>query len=197
MVQLSPDSLNRAHQPKPEYHVKPEEQDWAKTQYPGNGLPRIGIQFLSSALYRTYPAMGKVMLELAKSSQVFLIGAPGQIKMERPVENAVNLMDDKLTFRQSAAVVSTCDVCISPDSALVHSARPWTSPVWLFTTIPERSESTAIGPGFRWKSPCAPAFSMLKAQISSHTGCLLREEEVRCVRVYSSRGSGGEALLNE
>lgn len=145
---------------KPEYHVNPAELNWARSRYPGKGLPRIGIQFLASAFYRSYPAMTWVMKGLAEKAQVFLFGTPGQVKLEKPVENVVNLMEDKLTFRQSAAVLATCDACVAPDSAMVHLCSALDIPCMaIYGPFPSRLRTTSnLTWAFDGKAPCAPCF---------------------------------------
>lgn len=145
---------------KPDYHVTPEEREWAIKEYPRNSLPRIGVQCMASAFYRSYPDMGKVMLELSKKADVYLFGSPGQIKTTGVNMHVHNLMDDDLTFRQSAAIVSTCDSCVAPDSALVHLCSALDIPcVALYGPFPSElrvtSEKTFC---FNGKAPCAPCF---------------------------------------
>lgn len=145
---------------KPDYHIQKEELELAHQMYPRKNLPRIGIQFLASAFYRSYPMIGKVMLELSKTAEVLLFGTPGQIQMSEPIPNVVNLMADKLGFRQSAALVSTCDVCISPDSAMVHLCSALDKPcVALYGPFPSDLRVTSnLTWAFDGKAPCAPCF---------------------------------------
>lgn len=145
---------------KPEYYVDEDELSWAESIYPDVGLPRIGIQFLASAFYRTYPQMTWVMLGLANKAQVFLFGAPGQVKLKEPTPNVVNLMDDRLSFRQSAAVLMTCDACVSPDSAMVHLCSALDKPcVALYGPFPSELRTTSnLTLAIDGKAPCAPCF---------------------------------------
>ena len=145
---------------KPEYRVTADEMDWVRSHYPSNGLPRIGIQLLASAFYRTYPKMVDVMLALSKKAQVFLIGVPGQIQLTEEIPNVVNLMDHKLDFRHSAGLVSTCDVCVSPDSALVHVCAALDIPcVALYGPFPSRLRLTSdLAHPFDGVASCAPCF---------------------------------------
>jgi len=145
---------------QPEYYVDEEELSWAEEKYPRSGLPRIGIQFLASAFYRSYPFMGKVMAELAKKTQVFLFGRPGQVKLVKPIPNVVNLMEEKLSFRQSAAIVLTCDACVSPDSAMVHLCSALDKPcVAIYGPFPSDLRTTSnLTMSLNGKAPCAPCF---------------------------------------
>jgi ADP-heptose:LPS heptosyltransferase len=161
MAQLFANQLGiRLENLKPDYYVKEEELDWAKSMYPDKGMSRIGIQFLASAFYRTYPFMGKVMVELAKKAEIFLFGTPGQIKLVEPIPNVVNLMDDKLSFRQSAAVLLTCDACVAPDSALVHLCSALDLPcLGLYGPFPSDLRTTSnLTMSLNGKAPCAPCF---------------------------------------
>jgi ADP-heptose:LPS heptosyltransferase len=145
---------------RPEYRVTEEEREWALDKYPRNSLPRIGVQCLASAFYRTYADMGKVMVELSREADVYLIGAPGQIKTEGTNEHVHNLMEDKCSFRESAAVVSTCDACVSPDSALVHLCSALDIPcVALYGPFPSELRVTSDKCfAFNGKAHCAPCF---------------------------------------
>jgi ADP-heptose:LPS heptosyltransferase len=145
---------------KPDYRVTAEEAAWAKMHLPRNGLPRVGIQLLASAFYRNYPAMPEVMLALSKYAQVLLIGTPGQIELAQDIPNVTNLMGHRLDFRQSAALVSTCDACVSPDSVLVHLAAALDIPcVSLYGPFPSllRVASDLAHP-FDGVASCAPCF---------------------------------------
>lgn len=144
----------------PDYKVLPEELEWAKTEFPKTDLPRIGIQVMASALCRTYPHTITVMTELAKKAQVLLLGTPGQIQLTQSMENVINLMDHKLSFRHSAALVSTCDVCVSPDSALVHLCSALDVPcICLYGPFPSDLRLTSPKAyAFNGIAPCAPCF---------------------------------------
>lgn len=145
---------------KPDYFVTAEEIDWVMDHYPSNGLPRIGVQLLASAFYRTYPKMIDLMLALSKEAQVFLLGAPGQVELTEEIPNVVNLMGHKLDFRQSAGLVSSCDVCVSPDSALVHICAALDIPcVGLYGPFPSRLRLTSdLAHPFDGVASCAPCF---------------------------------------
>jgi ADP-heptose:LPS heptosyltransferase len=145
---------------KPEYHVTPEEKEWAIKHYPRNSRPRIGMQCMASAFYRTYPDMGKVMVKLSKDADVYLIGAPGQIETKGVNPYVHNLMADKLNFRQSASVISTCDSCVAPDSALVHLCSALDIPcVGLYGPFPSNLRVTSDRTFcFNGRASCSPCF---------------------------------------
>ena len=105
------------------YVVTDEERGWAERVYPKKGKHRVAIQIEASARNRTYPFHNLQVVAglLAQAGfEVVLFGAPGAIaKVEGPF---VNLTADNLTFRQSCAVLSTCDAAVAPDSSLCHVA---------------------------------------------------------------------------
>ena len=172
---------------KPSYHVTPKEEEWAWTQYPSKGkLPRIGIQFFASGLYRSYPKMDAVMMALSKDAQVFLMGSPGQIELQKEVPNITNLMGHRLNFRQSASVVSTCDSCVSPDSALVHLCSALDVPcVGLYGPFPSRlRSSSSVAYMFDGVAPCAPCFFHAETSTQFPLGMPCAECK-RCVALES------------
>lgn len=144
-----------------EYHLDENEKKWALAKYPrNNGLPRIGIQVLASAFCRTYPQMQMVMADLAKKAEVYLFGSPGQLVLEKEFPNIHNLTADNLTFRESAAVLATCNCCVSPDSAMVHIASALDVPcVALYGPFPSGLRITSMkAVVIEGKAPCAPCF---------------------------------------
>jgi ADP-heptose:LPS heptosyltransferase len=148
---------------RPHYIVSEKEQRWAEKKFPrpyGKFAPRIAVQFLASALYRSYPAMQKVVINLSKVADVFLFGAPGQVTLKTAIPDVTNLMEQKLTFRKSAAILETCDSCVSPDSALVHLCSALGIPcVALYGPFPaELRISSMSTTALQGHAPCAPCF---------------------------------------
>jgi len=145
---------------QPNFEITEDEIQWALTTYPRNNLPRIGIQVMASAFCRTYTQMPTVMTKLAKKAQVLLFGSPGQIELEEPIENVINLMSHKLSFRQSASLVASCDVCVSPDSSLVHVCSALEVPcIGIYGPFPSELRITSpLSFSFNGKAPCAPCF---------------------------------------
>lgn len=135
------------------------ETAWAKERFPRIDKPRVGIQVQASALNRTYPfeALEKVAANLVVAGcEVFLFGNPGSLESD---DRYVNLSALNLTFRQSGAVVETCDVMITPDSSLCHVAAALNIPtVALFGPFPSRLR-TAYQPSvyaIDGYAPCSP-----------------------------------------
>jgi ADP-heptose:LPS heptosyltransferase len=127
-------SLTTDEERKTDYIVTAEEMDWAVTTYApiyhnGARRKRIGIQMAASSPTRSYhpKLMGEVLKELTDAGhELMLFGSPGSLgddlvpKMHR--DTIRNLAADRLTFRQSAAVLQTCDAVLAPDSSLMHLA---------------------------------------------------------------------------
>lgn len=104
------------------YHVTTEEAESAKVEFPRGDQARIGIQVSASGKCRIYPHILDVAKRLWRDGhEVFLFGAPGEFRSDMP-EGVVNLMMLNKPFRESCAILGTCDVLVGPDSALVHVA---------------------------------------------------------------------------
>ena len=108
------------------YEVDPEARLWVAENWPKRGR-RVGVQLMASAPSRTYP--GEQMVEVITrllnelEAEVFLLGAPGSIVLERNESGRlVNLTAHRATWGQSAAAIESCDVVLGPDSAAVHLA---------------------------------------------------------------------------
>lgn len=145
---------------KPEYHISAKERAWADETYPKT-TPRIAVQFIASTLTRTYPRMEAVIKQLAKEVEVFIFGMPGQIELTIPIDNVTNLAADNLSFRQSAAVLSACDACVAPDSALVHLCSALDVPcVGIYAPFPSELRTTSpLNRALNGRgAPCAPCF---------------------------------------
>jgi ADP-heptose:LPS heptosyltransferase len=171
---------------KPQYHVSDKELSWVRSAYPHIGKKRIGIQFLASGLYRSHPSMGSVVKELAKEHEVFLFGSPGQLTLKDPMDNVTNLMDDGLSFRESAAVLSTCDVCVAPDSALVHLSSALDIPcVALYGPFPADlriSHPKAVA--LQGHAECAPCFFHARSSTDFPAGMPCTKKG-RCIAMES------------
>lgn len=126
----------------PAYVVKPSEAIWCNEQFPRvNGTRRVCIQVGASAIARVYPQklMGEAVGKMVQRGwEVFLLGERGEIKLPEKTPALIrNLSDMGLTFRQSAAVVNTCDAFVGNDSALLHVAGALSVPgVGLYGPFP-------------------------------------------------------------
>lgn len=132
---------------------------WSRTP----GKPRVGIQVHASARCRSYPneqlAIVIGML-LARDWEVFLFGAPGSIQAT-DTPGVTNLTTRGLSIRHSAAVLTTCDVVLAPDSAITHLAGALSLPtVALYGPFPWRLRTVYHPKTFALtgRGDCAPCF---------------------------------------
>lgn len=142
------------------FFLQPEEIALAQERYPRR-KKRVGVQFFASSPVRSYPAklMVKACRELMQQGwEVFLFGATGQINSDDG-PGLVNLTKrtPPVTFRESAAILKTCDACIAPDSALCHVAGALGVP------------TVALYGPFPWQLRTAYALSV--HAISGHGAC--------------------------
>lgn len=142
------------------YQVTEAERSFAVAKFPRTGRRRVGIQATASSAVRTYPAplLVDVINDLvARDIEVFVFGKPNEV--DCALAGVTNLADQALTFRQSAAVMSTCDVMLVPDSGLLHVAQALGIPtVALFASF---DASLRVIPGapvkvLQAKADCAP-----------------------------------------
>lgn len=149
---------------RPDYIPKDEETKWAEEKFPKSNRKRFGVQYMASALYRSYPLTEDVIqLLLSRGHDVFLFGAVGQLAMAKETTDGLtNLTDPSLecTFRRSAAVAKTCDCIISPDSAMVHLASALEVPyVGLYGPMPANLRGSGKeGKGLQGVAECSPCF---------------------------------------
>ena len=147
------------------FHLTAEEMAAALERYPRNSKKRAGIQVFSSSPVRSYPP--KLTVETARELmrrgwELFLFGSPGQVNSDSG-PGIVNLTQRQppASFRESAAILKTCDVCIAPDSSLCHIAGILEIPtVALYGSFPWQLR-TAYAPSIyaiNGHGPCAPCF---------------------------------------
>lgn len=147
------------------YVVTEDERNWVKWAYPRiNGVRRLCIQTNASGRARTYPMpkTGQVIAAmLAKKWEVFLLGAPGEIKVAEP-RPGLRIVSDDATFRQRAALIETADCFFGPDSSLTHIAGALEVPAvalygpfpWQVRTAYNPTTHPITGTGFS----CNPCF---------------------------------------
>ncbi len=108
---------------KPTFDLNPEDAILAGvvTHKP---RPVCGIQPIASVANRSYhlQKVAHLIAQLTASGwDVWLFGSEGQIpQMQKEVPHVLDLSRRGLTFRQSAAWLSYCDVFVGVDSALIH-----------------------------------------------------------------------------
>jgi ADP-heptose:LPS heptosyltransferase len=107
---------------KMRYFVSTEEMVASELEFPRTKAKRVGIQLGASGRCRIYPYTHWVAEMLWRECrEVFLFGKPGELKTNGQ-NGIVNLTALNKTFRESCAILATCDVVVGPDSALVHVA---------------------------------------------------------------------------
>lgn len=126
---------------KPDFFLSMDERDWAFNNYPNARKKRCAIQPKASSVARDYPQemWTDVIRRLHQEEwDVVLLGAPDELKFKGSmIPHVWNCTVDKLTFRQSAAVLSTANVFLGPDSSLIHVAGALSTPaLGLFSTVP-------------------------------------------------------------
>jgi hypothetical protein len=112
--------------------------------------PRVGVQLAASAYNRTPSAelMRVVLASLYHEEwEIIIFGSPGSTQgifdqltgkvRELVLARVHDAAEARLTFRESAAAATTCDVLLVPDSAMLHVAGALKIPcVALFGPIP-------------------------------------------------------------
>lgn len=108
---------------KPVYTVTTNELVAATTVHPHIALPdnkrrpRLGLQIHPSSQVRAYPHWNRIIHELLKRGwDIMLLGAKDGIKGGPPELKDCSAM----SFREAAAVLSTCDVFLGPDSSFFN-----------------------------------------------------------------------------
>lgn len=172
-----------------DYAVLKHEILWAQKTWPwekqgAQRAPRLGIQVRSGVRCRTYPMakLCEVAGHLATLGwEIGLLGNDGDAR--GPVETGVmrNWTAAGLTFRQSCALMHTCDVVLGPDSALLHVAGALGIPaVGLFGPIPKelRLYPETAATSLQGRGKCAPCFFHARGGIQFPENCPTRERGV-------------------
>lgn len=146
------------------YHLTEKERIGATTMFaPRANTPRLGVQVIASSRSRTYShdlLEQAVSLLHRKGWEIYFFGPPHSILIAEE-DRVVNLSLRGFNFRQSAAVLSTCDVVLAPDSALCHLAGALDLPtVALYGPFPYQIRTKYHPKTFALsgKGPCAPCF---------------------------------------
>lgn len=162
---------------RPDYKVSANEAIWANESFPRHRrMKRCAIQPRTSGACRTYPQeqLGQVAQQMiAKDFEVFLLGGRREVQLPpkgMPPE-LHNLTDPGITFRQSCAVLNTCDVFIGNDSALLHIAGALGVPgVGLYGPFPAHLR-IKHSPGLvaiEGSGKCAPCFHHANPALKNH-----------------------------
>lgn len=147
-----------------DYAPTPEELEWARTTFPRyEGRKRIGIQVQASHRCRTYHGaqLRKVMDLLLKDGwELYMMGRPGEFGCQE-IGHIHDASKHAPTFRQSAALLTTCDAFLGPDSGFLHVAGALGVPsVGLFSVFPWQLRTSQYPSVFAIQAAgdCAPCF---------------------------------------
>lgn len=111
------------------YEIEFQERSAAWARFPKGNRPRIGVQLMASIPSRTWPR-GHVTeftkLAIKEGFEVIWFSLPGATGTGKtpPPEHLIPIdrCDPPLSLRESAALMSTCDGFVGPDSGLTHIA---------------------------------------------------------------------------
>ena len=105
---------------KANYYISENETHWARKQLKSFSEPLIGICTKSKEKVKNWPeSYWKELIEkLIKSFSIIHLGDQNEPKLENITRYA-----GKLTMRESAAILSQCNLFIGPDSLLMHIAN--------------------------------------------------------------------------
>lgn len=167
--------ISEMEEKQPAYKVLPEELAWCLQEYPRkSSARRLCVQVGASAACRVYPMelTKKVCYALStKGWEVFLMGAFGEVGLEKKMPGLRNVADDNLTFRQSCAVMNNADCFLGMDSAMLHVAGALGVPaVGLYGPFPWQLR-TAYSPSITAISGnghCAPCFHHVNSAKRNH-----------------------------
>lgn len=148
----------------PIYSVSKDEEKKAKA-YIFKGRPTVACQLVPSVANRNWTPQqwSEVIFNLEqKGWGVLLMGSPGQIpplneKSQTPFIR--NLSQEKITLRESAAILSLCDAFVGVDSGMLHMANALDVPAvglfgpfsWKIRTAHSKTTTALQG-----NAPCAP-----------------------------------------
>jgi hypothetical protein len=165
---------------KPEVALSSDEATWAwKSFPPKEGKRRLAVQVQSGMRCRTYPisqiAGARVgtngskkpepsMLDemVQQGWEVFLLGQPGEFRVESCPKGVTDMTRMGLTFRQTLAFLTTCNAVLAPDSSMMHAAGTLEVPcvalfgpiAWKLRTAYYKTVFALHGPGECPKAPC-------------------------------------------
>lgn len=108
---------------RPTYRITDEETLWAWTRYPKSSSPRVGIQMISSTPNKNYPINDwlRVISQLVERGwEVMLLGEKILPPMKGTKGRVHCCYAEGFDFRQSAAILSTCQAFCGIDSVFVH-----------------------------------------------------------------------------
>ena len=162
---------------KPDYLVSSEELRWVQEKFPRTKRKRLAVQIQAGVRCRSYPGklLSLVVTKLIHDGwEVYGMGRPGEFATtEMPYLR--NIAQLGLSWRQSVAVLTTCDCFLGPDSSLLHAAGTLDIPaVGLFGPYPwklrtahyqsvfaiQGNEGCDLAPCFHVQWPGMPPFPL-------------------------------------
>lgn len=152
------------HDKSCDYAPTPDELEWARETFPRQpGLKRIAIQVQASHRCRTYHGvqLRKVMDLLLKDGwELYMMGRPGEFGCQE-IGHIHDASKHAPMFRQSAALLATCDAFFGPDSGFLHVAGALGIPsVGVFSVFPWQLRTSQYPSVFaiQGAGDCAPCF---------------------------------------
>ncbi len=107
---------------KPVYRVTDREREWAVVNWMRANKPRVALQLRASSVLRDYHMENWIEVIkglMARGWEVLLFGKKGQIPAMKSAPPELKDCSN-LTFREAAAVLSTCDAFCGVDSAFLN-----------------------------------------------------------------------------
>ena len=109
---------------KPDYFVKESEREWAEEKWEHcTDRKRVIFSMKGSNKLKIWPRMKELRKKLEKDGVMIIDLDEGRIRMDEEEDKY------RYTFRKAAALVSTCDLVISPDSGISNLAGALDIPV--------------------------------------------------------------------
>lgn len=127
---------------RPRYTVTDSEAVWAFERYKtSTGVRRVGIQMGTSHPNKMYPLaawLRVVSILESRGWEVMLLGTKNELPPLKPTSKRVHACyTEDFTFRESAAILSTCDAFAGVDSVFLHMCHALDIPaIGLFGSHP-------------------------------------------------------------
>lgn len=144
---------------KPDYGLTKHELEWGRSLYPQKAKKRVGVQIRAGGAARSYPEHQlKKMVRLFYDAgwEIFLFGMPGDANAQS-IDRMTFCNRENHTFRQTVAIMASCDVIVGPDSSLIHVAGALDLP------------AIALYGPFPWQ--LRTAYSPSIVALNDHSGC--------------------------
>jgi ADP-heptose:LPS heptosyltransferase len=177
----------------PELHLTEKEQTWAKGRLSDLKGKRVAFDIFATWVSRQWPAerftqvvsalteMGVQTVELGKKVEDNL----GNYVTKKRLPVTLDLFN-KLSVRETAAILSECDLLVGNDSGLMHLAAAVGTPqVAIYTISPWWSRAY-------WNT--TPVFTPKPCNIECGMQCVRKEKCINDIQVESVLAAIGQAL---